>query len=343
MSSNNRKRIVFVATDLSTGGGVNRVIRDLSGLFAEPLGADVRVVAARSEAQPSYPYAPTVRLEFGKSGGIWDYVRHLWRVRQSAPDYVIGSWTQDNILLLAIFMFSRTKVVVAEHCSWSFHGPLIRALRRLFYPFAYRVITLNPTDRDHYSQRLRNVELIPNPVEVPRSSKRQREKLIIAVGHLEPVKNFRAAISAMAASGLDAQGWTLAIIGSGSQHDELTAFAQKQGLENFSIEQSVTNLPDWYARASLILVTSVSEVFSLVLAEAMAARVVPVAYATDGPKFLLADFPEHLVGVGDDAAMARRMAQFASGDEHLRDELRSSIEARFSPASIVEQWRRVLA
>jgi GalNAc-alpha-(1->4)-GalNAc-alpha-(1->3)-diNAcBac-PP-undecaprenol alpha-1,4-N-acetyl-D-galactosaminyltransferase len=343
VSSNNRKRIVFVATDLSTGGGVNRVIRDLSGLFAEQLGADVCVVAARSEAQPSYPFAPTVRLEFGKSGGIWSYVRQLWRIRRSAPDYVIGSWTQDNIVLLAVFMFSRTKVVVAEHCSWSFHGPFVRALRRLFYPFAYSVIALNPTDHDHYSQRLPNVELIPNPVEVPPSSRRQREKLVIAVGHLEPVKNFTDAISAMAASGLDAQGWTLAIIGSGSRQHELTEFAREHGLKNFSIEQSVTNLPDWYARASLILVTSVSEVFSLVLAEAMAARVIPVAYATDGPRFLLADFPEHLVGIGDDAAMAKRMAQFASADDHLRDELRSSIEARFSPASIVEQWHRVLA
>src|SRR5690349_12950853 len=36
-------RILFIATDLSTGGGVNKVIRDLAALFRQRLGAEVSV------------------------------------------------------------------------------------------------------------------------------------------------------------------------------------------------------------------------------------------------------------------------------------------------------------
>jgi glycosyltransferase involved in cell wall biosynthesis len=336
-----RARVVFVATDLSTGGGVNRAIRDLAGIFAHQLRLEVAVASLHS--RPSYGFDSAVRLQF-RPRGIFAYIRELWRIRRNAPDWVFGSWTQDNILLLATFLFSGTRVIVTEHASWSFHGPVVRALRRLFYPLAYRVIALNPEDLAYYARHLRNVELIPNVVRLPRSVPREREKLIVAIGHLSALKNFGDAVRAMSIAGLEQKGWSLTIIGQGSERDELAELGQRLGLSKMAIETGAESLADWYARASLILVPSLSEVFSLVLAEAMAAGVVPIAYATDGPAFLLSDFPDNLVPIGDVGAMAERMTDFArAGDlQPVRDALRKSIESRFAPELIAAEWRRVL-
>ncbi|MGN6058516.1 MAG: glycosyltransferase, partial [Sphingomicrobium sp.] len=98
------------------------------------------------------------------------------------------------------------------------------------------------------------------------------------------------------------------------------------------------------ARASLLLVTSRLESFSLVLAEAMLSGVIPIAYASDGPTFILEDFPDHLVRIGDVDALAMQLVRFANEPDvaPLRRAMRASIESRFSPDIIVEQWKALL-
>lgn len=335
-------RITFVATDLSTGGGVNRVIRDLASLFVEELGANVAVVACRNDAKPSYAFPTSVQVEFSKPGTLLDYARALWRVRLSGPDFVIGSWTQDNILLIMAFLFSTTRVIVAEHQSWFFHARWLRLLRRIFYPFAWRVVVLNPAELRHYRRSLSNVRMIPNPVPAATiaTNTSPREKLVIGIGHLESRKNFADAISAMAESRLEEKGWSLALIGQGPAKTDLDRLVKRLGLKRTTIHPPVKDLGAYYSRASCILVTSTIEVFSLVLAEAMRSGVVPIAYAADGPAFLLEDFPDHLVPLGSVGALTRQLIRFASSEglDPLRNAMAFSIHSRFAPQVIAAEW-----
>ena len=338
------KRVTFVAADLSTGGGVNKVIRDLAVLFKQTLGADVTVVNARSDRPSTYRFPSDVPVRQHRRQSLLSYFRLLLRLRKASPDFVTSSWTQDNILVVLAFLFSRTKTIVVEHSSWHFHSWPIRLLRRIVYPLASSVVVLNRRDLDHYRAYLSDVRLIPDPVTVPSLPPEQREKLIIAVGHLSPLKNFEDAIRAMAMSGLEKDGWSLAIIGSGRSEPDLRGLVEELGLTRTRLHPSPVDLASWYARASLLLVTSRLESFSLVLAEAMLSGVVPIAYASDGPSFILEDFPEHLVKLGDVDALARRLVRFASGPdaEPLRRALRASIQSRFAPDIVVEQWRELL-
>ena len=90
--------------------------------------------------------------------------------------------------------------------------------------------------------------------------------------------------------------------------------------------------------------TSRTESFSLVLAEAMRSGVVPIAYASDGPSFILESFPGHLVPMGNIDALTIRLADFANAQdlEHVREELRVSIDERFSLGVISRQWQELL-
>jgi poly(glycerol-phosphate) alpha-glucosyltransferase len=93
----------------------------------------------------------------------------------------------------------------------------------------------------------------------------------------------------------------------------------------------------------MIVVSSTSEVFSLVLAEAMAAGVVPIAYASEGPAYILEDFPEHLVPLGDVTSLAARLRHFAGiSHDELREALHLAVERRFSPERIAQQWKELL-
>jgi glycosyltransferase involved in cell wall biosynthesis len=169
--------------------------------------------------------------------------------------------------------------------------------------------------------------------------------LIIAVGHLEPLKQFDHAIHAMARSRLEEEGWSLTIIGHGSEAARLSRLIEEERLTRTRIIPTVDDLESRYARASLLLLTSRLESFSLVLAESMLAGVVPIAYASDGPSFILEDHPENLVPTGDLDALADRLTRFARDPDlpPLRASLSASVEARFSPDVIVAQWREVLA
>lgn len=344
-TSGARPRIAFVATNLSTGGGVNRVIRDLATMFSVRLDCRVTVLNARSDRPSTYSFPPCVERINQPSDSPWAYIKALWALRLTHPDIVIGSWTQDNILLMLMFAGTRARIILMEHTSFSFQPPLIRRLRRLAYRFADAVVVLNPTELAHYSHYLTNVRLIPNPVAPPsKPTSTERKRKVIAVGHLEPRKNFGDAIEAFAASDIEAGGWSLTIVGEGPEATRLEDAKTRLGLEQVRLQPPGIDLEKYYARSSLTLVTATLEVFSLVLAEAMAAGVVPLAYATDGPSFILEDFPELLVDIGDVATLAKRLRELANDDnlEPLRQRLAESIRKRFSPDVVEGQWRDLI-
>lgn len=345
MSNAGSVRITFVATDLSTGGGVNRAIRDIATILTDRVGAQVTVVEARATAAPTYPFHPQVRVHRRRRASIMAYAAAIWSARRSRPDYVVGSWTQDNILLALLFFGSASKTILVEHSSWCFQPTWVRLLRNLIYRSAWRVIVLNPTELAYYRRFLSNVRLLPNPVGPGENFQEgDRDKLILAIGHLEPNKGFSDALRAVAAASIEDDGWSLVIIGQGTEQRNLEALIVQLGLRSTSIHPPTADLSTWYNRASLIVVTSRMEVFSLVLAEAMTAGVIPIAYATDGPAFILEDFPDQLVPIGDVRALAERLRRvIRMADPGLRAKLRASIQRRFAAEVIATKWKELLA
>jgi glycosyltransferase involved in cell wall biosynthesis len=342
-----KRSVLLLAGDPSAGGGVNRVIRDLSAIMTNNLGMAVTVLA-RSDAAPTYAFPPGVQIlsrpEARTTRGAWTVLRELSR---DDYDHVIGFWHWDNIRIGLFFRRAAERAILTEHTSW-YHPPFkTRVARALAYRSAKAVCVLNDVELEHYRKYLPHVVMLPNPVPKPAlPSGVVREKLIIAVGHLIDRKNFQDAVAAMAASGLAAEGWRLAIIGSGPEEPALRAQIAESGLaHSVSIEPPSLDLPHWYARASLMLVTSKIEVFSLVLAEAMAVGVVPLAFAADGPAFLLRDTPELLVALGDVEALGAKLGRLgrALQLEKEREAVERTIANRFSEEVVANEWRKLLS
>lgn len=341
-----QKSIVLLATDLSTGGGVNRVIRDLSVIFSADLGLRTTVVVGRSGAQPTYPMPEGVTLEFHPGGSrLLSYLRLLWRLRKRNYDYAIGFWPEDNVLLALMFLFSRARVLLAEHVSWYYPRRVVRLLRRVLYPTASCVVVLNRAELAHYRGYLRNVALVPNPVPAMKGTCQSRDKLVLGVGHLTDAKGFGDLLSAMARSGLERLGWRLVIVGGGPQEKFLKDEIRRLGLVRTEVQPPTAEIAVWYSQAAIIVVPSKIEVFSLVLAEATQAGAVPIAYATDGPSFLLEGFPEHLVPVGDVTKLAAAMVLLAQSSNlaEVGRAIGEAIRTRFSRQRVAELWRELLS
>jgi glycosyltransferase involved in cell wall biosynthesis len=342
-----RKRtVILFGGDISSGGGANRVVRDLATILSERLDFDTTVITS-TKTKPSYAFSPSVRIEYhDQATSPKNFRRLIKEIGRRKPDYMISFWHWDNIRVALNSALSGQRSIVTEHTSWH-HPPLrTRVARALTYRFAKAVCVLNPVEFDHYRRFLGNVVLLPNPVPaLPSSAIAPKEKLIVAVGHLIDRKNFRDAILAMARSGLARDGWRLAIIGDGPERASLDQLILDQGLRGTAeIVAPTSDIAHWYARASVILVTSTIEVFSLVLAEAMSMAVVPLAYAADGPAYLLEAHPDLLVEPGDAARLGERLGQLCrSPDLQARGRAMSEvIRNRFSEDAIAEQWRTLL-
>ena len=339
-------KILFVAADLSQGGGVNRVIVNLANIMSTALHYNVTVLSGRSKKKSSYLIEQSVAVKSSNyiTDSLFNYVRDLLRCRTEDYDFVISFWPQDNILTALCFVLSGTRVIVCEHTSY-FHSPrYIAVLRTLIYNLANCIVVLNKRELLHYST-FNCVKLIPNPININAdadSTRASREKLILAVGHLIDRKGFSDLIDAFERADISEEGWQLIVIGQGPLLHSLKHQAEGTHCKtNISFFEPTSRLNEWYKKASIIAVPSSIEVFSMVLAEAMSYGVIPVGYRADGPVELLADFPDCLVDIGDVNALSRRI-RFAAAEQHLNGELRlklrQSVLDRCSPEIVARLW-----
>ena len=169
------------------------------------------------------------------------------------------------------------------------------ALERFSLSRAKAVLTVSGVSRDYLVGNYRlgdgKVSVIGNGVDFERFF-RQRdgggdasvERKVVVVSRLEPRKNVKQAIEAVAE--LPPGSCQLEIIGDGSERVSLMKYAEKtcpDGVVRFLGRVDESRLPDIYGRASVFLTTSRSEGFGLSLLEAM----------SSGCACVVSDLPTH--------------------------------------------------
>lgn len=83
-------------------------------------------------------------------------------------------------------------------------------------------------------------------------------------------------------------GWQLIIVGEGDEKKKLEAYVKKLNLTNVEFAGFCNNPKQYYDRASILCLTSSFEGWGLVLTEAQANGIVPIAFeCSDGVKSIL--------------------------------------------------------
>lgn len=364
------KILIFIHS-LHTGGA-ERVTINLSNVWAER-GWAVSVVTLAPENQDFYILHPSVHrvaLDLASDSGnafkaVWANLRRLAALRrvlrEERPDVVLGMMATAAVLSILASVGLACKILACEHN----HPPRLGSgtmwhrLRRRSYPHAARVVVLTDKTREWVQTQVPGCRLtvIPNAVPFPLPVSEPTlppervvpgyRRIVLAVGRLMEQKGFDLLINAFGSVAMAHTGWDLVILGEGPKRSALEGQVAASGLgQRVKLPGRAGNMPEWYTRADLYVMSSRFEGFGLVLAEAMAHGCPAISFDCDtGPGDIIRDGVDgRLVRpVGDIEALAAALGQLMD-DEALRKrmaEQATEVRERFSMARILGMWDRV--
>jgi glycosyltransferase involved in cell wall biosynthesis len=278
-------------------------------------------------------------------------------MRNLKPDVTIGMMTTASVLVAFAGLGLPSRTLGVEHC----YPPYFATDRRwrLARKYAYGLLDVVIAQTEMASAWLRThtyacrFVTIPNAVEWPLAESEAAIssaaiiagslKLVLAAGRLEPEKGFIHLIDAFGQLDGATADWGLVILGEGSQRATLESRVRALGLEKrVFLPGQAGNMKDWYERASLFVLSSLSEGFPMALLESMAAGVPVVSFDCDaGPREMIHHGVDGvLVPVGDETALAKAMGALMN-DERLRAELAGraiAVRERFSKEHVLALW-----
>lgn len=305
-----RKRVVFLINSL-TGGGAERVMCTLlHHSQAEAREFDITLAVLDDGPRVNVPPEWLNVRQLDCRGSLlrsMSAVRALFEELQ--PDATLSFLTRANVSNVA---HAQGVSIISERTHTSAHfavgarGLLSRAMVRMFYPRATRVIAVSEgvaKDLEHdFAVPHAKLIAIGNPVDIAGIEARARGPhcieidgpYILGVGRFVADKNFELLIRGYAASG-DAR--KLVIAGDGEERALLEATVRECGLADRVIFPGfVTNPYPLMKNASVFVLSSRLEGFPNVLVESMAMGIPVIATNCEsGPSEILAGKPAHAV------------------------------------------------
>ncbi|MET8942547.1 stealth conserved region 3 domain-containing protein [Streptomyces sp. NPDC004542] len=270
-------------------------------------------------------------------------------LQQTDTDVLIT--TTPALMALAVRLApARVITVHQEHRVSELRGPTGEPLLR----YAARLdalAVLSDRTREWFAETLGatapRLEVVPNALPSgfrPRSTLQTRT--VIIAGRLVEEKQIDHALTAWAKVAPLHPDWQLRIFGDGPLSGALRRQMDMLGLHDcVQLNSNSRHLTEEWAKASIALLTSRTEAFGLVLAEAQAAGVPVVAYdAPNGPREVVIDgHTGLLVPLGDTDALASALVSLIE-DSGLRRRMGAAALAsagRFSSAVVTSHWERL--
>lgn len=233
-------RLVYAFEDYSAiAGGVPAVVNQLAQRMAER-GNPVHLLYVKGKNQPSssgvikqsyipsigpgssWGWSPQLRREARRLAGFSDptvfHLHGIW----AAPQYVAAKVARDHSIPFVLSAHG-----MLEPWLWDQQGWKVRAKKQLYwrmlaYPAfsAARVIhAITPLEQQHLRALFpsSNIEVIPNAIDLNEypediSAEKDRQKLVLFLGRVEPKKGVDILLRAFAQARIES-GWKLAIIG----------------------------------------------------------------------------------------------------------------------------------
>lgn len=361
------RSVMFVINGLGVGGAEMQLLALMEAMtarghavFLVTINDDVRLYQALPSQVKHYP------LQAQGWGAAARALPAFYRlVRNAQPDVVHAHLFQANVLSrLAKLAAPDCRVVNTTHCNYGLahrrYNPYIvyRWTRR--WVDVHTAVSAPALEalRKWRSVRPEQSMLLFNAIEVDRYRQAEpgsgRDCVAgggafrwIAVGRLNPVKNYGLLLEAVNRLHNSGQRLTLDIAGEGGEMDHLQDLVTRNGLERVvRFLGLVDDLPDRLAEYDGYVISSDNEALPMALLEAMAAGL-PVVGTQVGeiPSLLTGSQGGYVVPPGAPAEFAAamekvmRMESLDLGAMGARN--RAYVASTFSMDRIVEAWERI--
>lgn len=195
----------------------------------------------------------------------------------------------------------------------------------------------------HPSTRVR---CIPNPAVFAPETVWSKEPMALFVGRLVPGKHVDHLLDAWSASGAERNGWNLVIVGEGDQRPNLERQAKRLRLRSVCFTGSLNRPDELYRRATLLILPSDYESFSMVVLEGLSFGCFPIVYAFPAISQLLLKpewgmvLPQHHRKALT-AAIQEAISRHLTNLPHQKD-IHNHLK-HFALPTILNQWEQLIA
>lgn len=344
-------KIVFFMFGL-VGGGAERVTSIIASGLAER-GHDVTIMC--KDVPCMYPISEKIRFKhFRPARRIKLRLFHMADMRnyikKEKPDIAIGVLSFYSFYLRFATLGLPVKTIAWDHSSYSFdkiHGFKTYVRKYWVYPLMTKAFVLTQQDKNEAYFK-NNIIVMPNPTTFESlSGEVKKEKIVIGVGNVNTwhTKGFDLLLQAWSKVIDKHKEWKLIIVGRGNSSylDHLKEELKIQ--ESVSIEPFCKDVKQLYQRASIFVLSSRTEGFSMVLLEAMSQKCACLACDNKGrTKEITNGDGLLLFETGCVDQMSEKIDELMS-NEQLRKELGESAaiqSAKYSKDRILDKWEEIL-
>lgn len=344
------KLVILIGTLRS--GGAERVVSEVSAMYANYFKEVI--VLTYYDTEVFYKFDSRVRLECverqTKSRSMLKNILWIRRFAKAEhPDMFLSFLLRFNILSIWALMFLSTPVAVCERSDPQWVSTRwLRWMRNFSYRFCKRIQVQTAAGKTCFPLAVQDkILVIPNPNHISVAERNMcleqvKEKRIVTVGRLIPVKNHKLLIDAFSIVSKEFPDYTLDFYGDGELKTELLKIATEQGLEKKVIfHGNVNDVPQQIASAQMFVLSSDIEGMPNALMEAMALGLPCVATDVSGVRDIIEDGENgFIVPVGDKMAMADRMRKLIESEDLRKTftEKSASVLSKFDEEQIFKLW-----
>jgi GalNAc-alpha-(1->4)-GalNAc-alpha-(1->3)-diNAcBac-PP-undecaprenol alpha-1,4-N-acetyl-D-galactosaminyltransferase len=358
-------RILLAVTSMGAGGA-ERVAATLVNHWSAD-GHKVALATIASTDRDFYPLdqrVTRIALDMIRSSRGWyDFVVDNFKrvrklratIRDFKPEIILSFMDATNVRMLLASIGTGIPVIVEEHIDPTqlSLGRILNLLRHLLYKRAAAVVVLTPGIARWARGFVKKeaIHVIPNPIgqQFCKNGKLEPERdgrRVIAIGRLEPQKGFDMLLKAFAQCAQEHAGWTLKIIGDGSERDRLQSQAAALRIsDRVSWERAVKEPERELHRSDLFVLSSRYEGLPMVLLEAMACGLPVVSFdCPSGPREIIHDGEDGLlVPPNEIGALARAMSRLMSREDERKrlGESATRVVERFGLDKVTEIWSKL--
>ena len=347
-------KLLYITNGINGPGGLERVLSIKASQLAEQYDYEVSIlVLNNAHLNPFYNFSPKIKFYNIRVGGspfqYWkSYKNGIQKiVSQIQPDLI--SVCDDGLkgFYVPSFLNTNAKIIYERHASVNLNagtgikGKLIRMLMHRQISKFDRFAVLTNGNLKEWNQP--NVIVIPNPIGFQSEQSAELEnKKIIAVGNHSYNKGYDLLIRVWKIIQNQRPDWELNIYGKIDPDSTFVKMAENEGLKNIYFKQPVKDIRSAYLDASMLVMSSRSEGFGMVLTEAMACGLPCVAFdCPSGPADIIKEGEDgFLIEPENTNQMADRLLQLIE-DKTLRKQMGKTAKQnvkRFSADQILKKW-----
>lgn len=349
---------IDIITKAMTSGGAERVIAQLANYFiAHEICCRIITTDDREVMYPLNEKVKVVPIGEKSDNKVIDRVQRYKAIRKlvlsEKTDVVLSMPEDTGIYVILALLGTGIPVYVSERNNpWVMPDVKVtRFLRKVAYPFATGLIFQTEMAKSFFSQKIQKKGIIlQNPVDatrIPEPYVGKREKRFVAVGRLEPQKNFPLLIKAFAEFSKKEPDYKLTIYGEGREREKLGKLISNLNLENsVELPGRDKDVLDKINSAAGFILSSDYEGMPNALIEAMCMGmpVISTDCPSGGPRMLIEnEINGFLIHVNNVDELEEKMMLIANTEVSVKvGKAAEKLKNQVATESVFEEWKNFL-